>query len=138
MAAIARRSLFFAPLALWADTRQEILAVIAAMSTDLSNSNPSGFMKAIDKSMPDYGILRRQVIGLIDYAEISSSVEIQALKADGDKQIATLDWYLVLRNRGESTMVTNKRDLLKVAFGKDKNAWRIVSISPPDFFTQDK
>jgi len=138
MAAIARRSLFFAPLALLADTRQEILAVIAAMSTDLSNSNPSGFMKAWDKNMPDYGIVRRQVIGLIDYAEISSSVEIQNLKADGDRQIATLDWYLVLRNRGESTMVTNKRDLLSVSFRPEGKSWKITSIQPLDFFTQEK
>jgi hypothetical protein len=143
MEAIARRqfiggSLLLAPLALWADTRQEINAVLASMATDLSNANASGFMKAIDKEMPGYGVLRQQIIGLIDYAEISTSVEIQSLTADGEKQIAKLDWYLTLRNRGESTMVTNKRDLLTVEFAKQNNAWRVIRISPPDFFTPEK
>lgn len=135
---LLRRALFLAPIALWADTRQEINAVLASMATDLSNANPSGFMRAIDKEMPGYGVLRQQIIGLIDYAEISTSIEIQSLSGEGEKQVAKLDWYLTLRNRGESTMVTNKRELLTVSFAKQKNVWRVTEILPPDFFTPDK
>jgi hypothetical protein len=143
MEAIARRSFLrgavaLSPLAVWADTRQEINAVLASMATDLSNSNASGFMKAFDKEMPGYGVLRQQVIGLIDYAEISTSIEIQSLTANGENQIAKLDWYLTMRNRGDSTMVTNKRDLITIEFALQNKNWRVIRISPPDFFIPEK
>src|SRR5689334_16574571 len=78
-----------------ADQRTDVLDVVAPLASALSEGDATAFLSAIDKNMPGYGDLVANVTGLVNAAEITSSVEF--LSADGNT--AELDWYMQLKSR---------------------------------------
>jgi hypothetical protein len=141
MPAIVRNLALIAALAAMAclaDTHADVLDLFASMTSKLSDDNAAGFMDGFDKSMPDYGKLREWIVGLIAQAEVSSSIE--PVKDDGDetKRSVDLDWTLQIRSREASGPLVERQQTVHAELVKQKKRWRIVSITPLDFFEPAK
>ena len=121
--------------ALAADTHAEIVDVFASMTAALSVDNAAEFMAAFDRDTPDYDKLKAQIGALLDAAETGSDIEL--VKDDGDesRRSVDLDWYLEMKSRAPGGGVVRRRQVVHCDLRKEKKKhWRIVSISPLDFF----
>ena len=125
-------------IALIADTHDDVVDLFASMAAALSEINVPQFMDAFDKDMPDYGKLKNNITGLVNQAEISSSVE--PLKDDGDdtRRTVELDWYLEIRSLLPDGPIAHRRQVIRCELRKDKKRWRIVSMKPVEFFAPAK
>ena len=127
-----------ATMAGMADTHADVVDLFASMASALSNDNASGFLNGFDKNMPDYGKLRTFVDGLIAQAEISSSIEPVKDEGDETKRSVDLDWTLQIRSRETAGPLVERRQTVHADLVKQKKRWRIVSITPLDFFEPAK
>jgi hypothetical protein len=127
-----------AAVAAVAETHTGVVDLFASMASKLSDDNAAGFMDGFDKSMPDYGKLRDWIAGLIAQAEVSSSIE--PIKDEGDevKRSVDLDWTLQIRSREASGPLVERQQTVHAELVKQKKRWRIVSITPLDFFEPAK
>lgn len=121
-----------------ADTHAEVVDLFASMTSALSDDNTAGFMAAFDKSMPDYDKLRSYIAGLIGEAEIASHVDPVKDEGDESKRSVDLDWTLQIRSREMSGPMVQREQTIHAELVKQKKHWRIVSISPLDFFAPAK
>ncbi len=141
MPAIARNLALIAisaTMAGMADTHADVVDLFASMASALSNDNAAGFMNGFDKNMPDYGKLRSSIEALIAQAEISSSIEPVKDEGDEAKRSVDLDWTLQIRSREASGPLVERRQTVHADLVKQKRRWRIVSITPLDFFEPAK
>src|ERR1700730_11833779 len=95
-----------------ADMHADIVDLFASMAAALSDDNPAGFMKAIDRKMPDYDRLKTQIEALVQTSEASSSVEPLNDEGDGSKRDIDLDWYLELRSRVPGGPLIQRRSVI--------------------------
>jgi hypothetical protein len=125
---------FLAPSSLRADTHADIVDLFASMAAALSDVNAPQFMAAFDKDTPGYDKLKSEISGLVNQAEISSSVE--AVKDDGDeaKRTVDLDWYLQVRSLVPDGPIATRREVIHCELRKEGKHWKIVSLQPPEFF----
>src|SRR5579864_373526 len=121
-------------VALIADTHDDVVDPFASMAAALSEINVPQFMDAFDKDMPDYGKLKNNITGLVNQAEISSSVEPLKDDGDDDKRTVELDWYLEIRSLLPDGPVVHRREVIQCELRKEKKRWKIVSIKPLEFF----
>jgi len=121
-----------------ADPHAEIVDRIASMTSALSNANPAGFMAPIDKNMKGYDTLRDYVTGMCDEAEVSSAVDPVKDEGDETKRTVDLDWTLHLKSRQPAGPSADREETIHVEFVKEKKKWKIVSISPIEFFKPDR
>src|SRR6266404_9415554 len=84
--------------ALVADTHDDVVDLFASMAAALSEINVPQFMDAFDKDMPDYDKLKGAVTGLVNQAEVSSSVEPLKDQGDDTRRTVEFDWYLEIRS----------------------------------------
>jgi len=118
-----------------ADTHDEIVDVITNMANALSTVNTPKFMDAIDKSLPDYDKLKDNITALMNQTEITSSVEIIKEEGDDTKRSVDLDWYLEIRSLTPDGPIERRREIVHCELQrKDKKHWKIVSLTPPNFF----
>ena len=124
--------------ALHADTHAEVVDLLASMTAALSVDNAEGFMAAFDRDMPDYDKLKARIGALLDEAELAADIEF--IKDDGDqvRRSVDLDWYLEIRSKAAAGAVLRRRQVVHCDLRKEKNRWRIISISPLDFFAAAK
>lgn len=118
--------LLLAAVAVFADARTDVLDRVAPLATALSDGDAASFLGAIDKNMPEYGVLAANVTGLLNAAEVTSSVEF--VSASGDT--AELDWYMQIKSKEQSGVTEQRRGRVTVRFGKKK----VLSILPVEFF----
>ena len=142
MPAIARNALvcllLAAPLA-FASAQSEIMDLFGSMAAALADDNADGFIRGFDRNMPGYERLASQIAALIAEAEITSS--IQDVKDEGGdaKHSIDLDWILELKSRvGEAGPTLRRQATVHCELVKDKKHWRIVSLTPADFFRAAK
>lgn len=140
MPAIVRNLVLFAAAAVacLADTHADVLDVFASMTSKLSEDNAAGFMDGFDKAMPDYGKLREWIVGLIAQAEVSSTIEPIKDEGDETKRSVDLDWTMQIRSREASGPLVERQQTVHAELVKQKKRWRIVSITPLDFFEPAK
>ena len=141
MPAIARSTgilAFVAWSCLWADTHSDIIDLFASMAAALSNVNPSKFMDACDKNMPDYDKLKDEVASLVNQTEVTSSVEPLKDEGDDTKRSVELDWYLEIRSLSADGPIARRRDIIRCELKKDGKHWKIVSLKPVEFFAAAK
>ena len=127
-----------AAVACLADTHQDVLDLFASMTSKLSDDNAAGFMDGFDKSMADYGKLRQWIAGLIAQAEVSSTIEPIKDEGDETKRSVDLDWTMQIRSREASGPLVERQQTVHAELVKQKKRWRIVAISPVDFFEPPK
>jgi len=131
-------SLLLLACPLWADTHADVLSLFASMTSALANENARGFMAAFDKNMPGYDTLTTYINGLIGAAEITSNIETIKDEGDDTKRSVDLDWTMQLRSREMAGPLVEREQTVHAELVKQKKRWRIVSITPLDFFALPK
>jgi hypothetical protein len=121
-----------------ADTHADVVDLFASMASALANDNGPGFMHGFDKNMPDHDKLRGYIDGLIAQAEIVCDIEPVKDEGDESKRSVDLDWILDIRSREMAGPAVRRQETVHAELVKDKKGWRIVSISPLDFFEPTK
>jgi hypothetical protein len=131
-----------------ADAHDDVFEVVTTMAGALTEvdgigqsvvqGNVSRFMSAFSKDMPDYATLESNVTALVRQAEVSSSV--QTVSEDGNDQARTidLDWVMQVRNLEQDGPIVRRREVVHCAFRKEKKHWKIISLTPIDFFAPPK
>ncbi len=142
MRVIARRlavaAVMVAGCLLAGDTHSEIVEVFTSMAAALSDSNVSVFMNAFDKDLAGYGKLKIDITALLTQADISSSVE--PIKDEGGDATHSmdLDWLLQVRSQLPDGPIVNRRQIIHCELRKQGKHWKIVSLTPMDFFAPAK
>jgi murein L,D-transpeptidase YcbB/YkuD len=117
-----------------ADTRQELIDVLASMASALSEGNPAVFLRAIDPSAPGYAELARNVNALANQNELTCSIEISKQEGDDHSQTVELDWLLEIRGKDQSPVFLRRQAMVKCRLERRKNKWRVISLDPARFF----
>lgn len=131
MAAIARRVLFGL---LFAPNEARLREVVAAMATDLSAGNVSGFLKATAPEMPGRDPLRQQLAGLTSAYDITSSVQVMSAAGDDSRQTLEVDWYLAARSRTDNAVMLQRRETLRFEMTLRNKRWIVTKLDPLAFF----
>jgi hypothetical protein len=131
-----------------ADAHDDVIEVITSMAgalTEVSGTgagvvrgNVSQFMSAFSKDMPGYGTLENNVTALVRQAEVSSSIQTVSENGDDKARTIDLDWVLQVRSLEEDGPVVRRREVIHCELRKEKKHWKIVSLSPLDFFAAAK
>ncbi len=121
-----------------ADTRSDVVEVFTSMAAALSDGNVSIFMNAFDKDLPGYGKLKSDITALITQADVSSSVEPIKEEGADARHSMDLDWFLQVRSQLPDGPVVQRRQIVHCELRKEGNHWKIVSITPADFFAPAK
>lgn len=131
-----RRALFLVPaVAFAADPHQEIVRLLAAAVSGLSEGEPERFLRVFDSSMPRFREFEAAVRGLLAQNEVSSSVEFQRDEGDDQARELDLDWTLQVRALQATGPFAQRRELIRCRLSRQKRGWKIVSISPLEFFS---
>lgn len=117
-----------------ADTHADLVDLFASMAASLSDDNPAGFVKAIDRKTPDYDRLKAQVEALVQNFEVGNSVELLSDEGDEWKRELDLDWYLELRSRAPGGPSLQRRSVIHCHVEKQGKRWRVVLLKPAEFF----
>ena len=136
MRAIVRSAFFiFTAIAfLYADVQSEVNDLFASMAAALVEVNVPAFMDAFDKQMPDYDLLKTEIAALTNQAEVSSSIEPIKNEGDAKRRSVDLDWYLEVRSLLQDGPVVHRRQVIHCELERQGKGWKIVSLSPLDFF----
>ena len=120
--------------ALHGDSALDVHTVFENAAHALGDSNASGFLSAFDSSFPGLGKLRSNVAELLRANDTRSTIAWE--RNDGNDQTRTvqLNWLLELSERGASSAVTQRRARVECELRNKGGAWRIVSLTPADFF----
>ena len=142
MPAIARRAVLIvlacSALAR-ADALSEIVDLVAGMAAGLANDRPDEFMNGFDRDMPDYGKIRANVTALVAEAEVTSSVQPVKDEGDASRHSIDLDWLLQIKSRAaDAGPLVRRQQVVHCELVKEKKRWRIVSLTPVDFFAPAK
>ena len=121
-----------------ADVPSDVIDVVASMAAALTAVNVPAFMEPIDKSMPDYDKLRDNVTALVNQADITSSIEAIRNEGDDAHRTVDLDWYLEVRSLLQDGPVVHRRQVIHCELRKEKKKWKVVSLTPLDFFAPAK
>ena len=142
MPVIARRAVLIALLgcaACRADALSEISDLLGDMAAALADNNPAGFMKGFSRDFPGYDKIRDSVTALAQQAELTSSIEPIKNEGDDTKHSVDFDWLLQIKSRvGDSGPAIRREQVIHCEFVKEKKHWRIVSLTPIDFFAPAK
>jgi hypothetical protein len=121
--------------ALLADPPPEhIVALFSAMATALSESNPTAFLKPIDRNMKDYAKLEAYVRALTTQAEVSCSVEFLKDEGDEAKRVVMVDWFLQISSRQDSGPLERRRENVTCQLTHNKKSWTVMSLEPVELF----
>jgi hypothetical protein len=117
-----------------ADTHQEILDFLGALTSALSEGNGSAFLDRVDQTMPDYYKLEQYIDALTAEDEVSCSIDLLKQEGDGQAQTIQLDWFLQIHSRDVVGSVENRRQTVKIHLERKKKKWKIVSLDPITLF----
>ena len=123
---------------LLADTHADVVNLFASMTSALAYENTAGFMAAFDKNMPGYDTLSSYIAGLIGQAEVTCDVEWNKDEGDDTTRSVDVDWTMQIRSREMAGPMVQREQTVHAELVKQKKHWRIVSISPLDFFAPAK
>ena len=116
-----------------ADRPEDIRAQVVYVASALSGGNPSDALGPIDKSFKDYGKLRDYFTGLTQAYQVTSEIEI---RDEDDRETDTklqVNWRLTLTDA--ATNISNQRSAdIDLTFVQKDGKWKIVELSPVDFF----
>jgi hypothetical protein len=141
MAAIAlsRRLLVLMLLAAAALPAQESRAVrerLAHVASALSAGHPQEAMDAFDKSFENYSQLRDYFVGLTDAHSIVNEMEVTEEEIADREATLTVHWTLTLSDLTTGLTESREQDLT-VKLTMKKSDWRIVDLSPIEFFNPE-
>ena len=125
-------------LPLLADAHADVVNLVANLASALTEVNVPAFMDEFDKDMPGYAALRDQVTGLVNQAEVTSSIESVRDEGDDAHRSVDLDWYLEVRSLRQAGQIVRRREVVRCELRKESKKWKIVALKPADFFAPAK
>ena len=131
---LARIALCIFATTAYADPQAEVLDLINSMTAALSDDNVPGFMAAFDRSMHGYDKLKVQIAAMLEQGDVESDVEPIKNEGDPAQRSLDLDWYLVIRSSAPNGPSIQRRQIVHCELRKEKKHWRIVTLSPLEFF----
>jgi hypothetical protein len=114
---------------------RDVLDLLGQLATALSGGDAHDFLSAFDSSMPGYGQFEANVIALTEQNEILTSMAPIQEHKQGSELVLELDWLLELRSRQPSGPLVRRRETVTCRLAKRRKRWRIVALSPLDFFS---
>jgi len=142
MAAIALSRLFLAFMLVGAaapPAQQQSRAVreqLAHVASALSAGHPQEAMDAFDKSFENYAQLRSYFVGLTDAHSIVNEMEVTEEETADREATLTVHWTLTLSDLTTGLTESREQDLT-VKLTMKKSDWRIVDLSPIEFFNPE-
>lgn len=112
------------------EAEDDITAVVSTLASALSDNNPLLFLKSLDKGMPDYGTIERNVNALAGDTQISCSVDVIAVRGTE----ADLDWYMVLRSQQDQNLIERRRTKVTIKVEHRGKKWVVTGFSPVSVF----
>jgi hypothetical protein len=133
---MTRRTLLLVPFAarLVADSAQEVWDLFASMASALSEANAIVFMNAFDPAMPGYEALRANVTGLLNEAQVQSSIDLVEDNGDDRSRTVELDWLLHIVDQYDNALAERRQQRVKCRVEKSGKKWRVASLDPLQFF----
>jgi len=122
---------------LHADRPEDIRAQLVYVASALSGGNPSDALGPFDKSCKDYGKLRDYFLGLTQAYQVASEVEVTD---EDDRETETklqVNWRLTLTDPGTNISTQRSADI-KLTLARKDGKWKIVDLSPADFFNPQR
>ena len=131
---IARRA-FLAALAgsLMAGTAQEVLDLFTDLASALSEGNGLAFLDRVDRSMPDYETLQRNILALVAQNELVAAIDVIEDEGDDHTRAVQVDWLLQIRSREETGTLVRRREIVKCRLERVKKKWKVTSLDPISF-----
>lgn len=112
------------------DAEDDITGVVTTLAAALSDNNPLRFLKTLDKQMPDYGQIERDVNALALDTLVSCTVEVIDVRGTE----ADLDWYMVLRSKQDENLIERRRTKVTIRVEKRGKNWVVTSFVPVTVF----
>ena len=104
-------------------------------SRALQAENAAAFLSYFDRNRFDeYQRLETYVVALTNQSELASSVQILDRSVEGDVHLLRVDWLLQIRPLNAVGRVENRSEIVSVRLAQDRKRWKIVSLSPVDFY----
>ena len=120
-----------------ADAPADALKAVADATAALVNDDSQGFLDQFDRNMPGYAALRTEVEGLLGASDVGSTVDVISNDGDANKRTLTLDWVLVLSEKGSATGgKETRRGVVKCQAERRGKVWKITALEPVEFFRQ--
>lgn len=120
-----------------ADRPEDIRAQVVYVASALSGGNPSDALAPFDKSCKDYGKLRDYFLGLTQAYQVASEVEVTD---EDDRETETqlqVTWRLTLTDPGTNISTQRSADI-KLTLAHKDGKWKIVDLSPAEFFNPQR
>ena len=137
---MTRRSLLFVAMAfpLRGDDAEQVWELFTELAAFLSEGNAGEFMKWFDRSMTGYESLHANVAGLLEQAEVQSSIELLGNEGNGAARTVELDWFMQIVLQQDAAGSTRRRERIRCRLVKQNKQWRIVALDPQEFFAPPK
>ena len=128
----------FTPCLRAADAEEQVFELFTTLASRLSGGDAAGFLDGFDKTMPGYEEFRASVAGLLQQAEVQSSIEFRRNEGTGATRIVEADWFLQIKERYETGAVTRRREIVKCRVEKAGKRWKVFSLEPQSLFAPVK
>ncbi len=115
------------------DEQQQLTDWLGELAARLSEDDPEDFLHAFDKELR--GRIESNVRGMLQGWEVASTVDILSIAGEGDRRTLELDWFLRLKPRSLVGATTERRKPLNMVLRRAGKAWRVVDLTPIDFFS---
>jgi hypothetical protein len=117
-----------------ATAEEQVFDLFTRLASRLSAGDAAGFLEGFDQTMPGYEDFRANVTGLLQQAEVLSSIEFR--RNDGTDTVRSVeaDWFLQIKERYETGGVTRRRELVKCRVEKTGRRWKVFALEPQSLF----
>jgi hypothetical protein len=116
------------------DIEQEVTNVVSELASGLSDRNPQLFLSMLDRSMPGYEQLDRDLNALAADTHIACTIEIIEANGPDTARTAVLDWYMVLSSRQDDNLIERRRTKVTIKLEKRGKKWLVTSFTPLSIF----
>ena len=110
---------------------------IGRVATALSDSKPEEAMTPFDKSFDDYSRLRDYFTALTNAYKLVSEMEVTDEQIANREATLTVHWILTMSDSSNGGTSEIRTEDLTFKLSQKKSDWRIVSVSPLDFFNPE-
>jgi hypothetical protein len=108
--------------------------VLTGLALGLTNDNASEFLALVDRSLEDYEGLERDLWAICGNADVQSSIDVLSESGEGDKRTLEADWFLEIKERGESSRLIRRREVVRLELTRGKKGWLVTALRPRTLF----
>jgi hypothetical protein len=136
-----RRRTFFAVVAaapLAAAAKDEVFDLFSKIAEALSADDPLVFLAAVDHGMPHFQDFQNNLLGLLDAADLTNSIEVLSDEGDDQHRAEELDWFMEIVGKPDGQIIERRRAVVRCRLERRGKKWKIVAIDPLSFFAPPK